>query len=365
MKIGILTFHNGPNYGGFLQAWHMREAVRNFGYEAEIINYQNARHASSENPSLDSLSLAGIKGFAWNWLKKRPFKHWIEELCSGPLIKDPELIDWKSYNLVIVGSDVVWDFSNQRYGVDAAYFGAHRCQEKTPFIAYAPSFGEAMPEGKRSESIDSGLKRFSAIRVRDDNSATIVQNALGVSPEVVCDPTWLNETEPGAVESSKFREAYIAVYGPELGDQRLEVLREYANTRGLKIVSAGSPCKLADRVYKSLTPPQWLALLKNAEGVVTSTLHGSHYAMKFGRPMVFLEGQNSRLKARKGIEMAERIGCWIPKGERLELRHLTKWLDPSQEIPPMPLDWIRRSRDLFKKDLVDIVGPLANPSSSV
>ncbi|MDB4699893.1 polysaccharide pyruvyl transferase family protein, partial [Akkermansiaceae bacterium] len=359
----ILTFHSGPNYGGFLQAWHMREAVRNFGYEAEIINYQNSMHASSENPTLPSLSLRDVKGFAWNWLKRRPFKPWIAELCSTPLIQDPELVDWESYHLVIVGSDVVWDFSNQRYGADRVYFGAHESQKNTDFIAYAPSFGEAMPGQERPDFIDSGLQRFSAIRVRDDNSATIVEEALGDRPEVICDPTWLNDTEPALLEPPKFKERYIVVYGPELGDQRLNVLRDYARTRGLKIVSAGTPCKLADKVYHSLTPTQWLALIKNAEGVVTSTLHGSHYAMKFSRPMVFLEGPNSRLKARKAIEMAGRIGCWLPMGEELDLQHLTKWLDPDQVVPPMPIDWICRSREIFRKDLSDIVGPATSLST--
>ena len=40
-KTGILTFHNAHNYGAALQAFALRNKLRNMGYEAEIINYCN------------------------------------------------------------------------------------------------------------------------------------------------------------------------------------------------------------------------------------------------------------------------------------------------------------------------------------
>ena len=40
--IGILTFHRGPNHGGYLQAAELVAAVRRAGHDVEIINYQNA-----------------------------------------------------------------------------------------------------------------------------------------------------------------------------------------------------------------------------------------------------------------------------------------------------------------------------------
>ena len=40
MKVGILTFHNIPNYGAALQAVALCNAVSKLGLECEIINYK-------------------------------------------------------------------------------------------------------------------------------------------------------------------------------------------------------------------------------------------------------------------------------------------------------------------------------------
>ena len=42
MKIGILTFHCAHNYGAVLQAYALQEAVKELGYDVEIINYRPA-----------------------------------------------------------------------------------------------------------------------------------------------------------------------------------------------------------------------------------------------------------------------------------------------------------------------------------
>lgn len=365
-KIGILTFHNGPNYGGFLQAWHMQKAIEELGYDARVINYQNPEHASSEKPRLTSVSLAGLKGFVWNWIKSQPFKRPISELSLGRLQTDASKIDWHSYDAIVVGSDVVWDYRNPRYGADPCYFGAHRAQQGVPFIAYAASCGEASLSDARPEFLEEGLKSFEKIFVRDDNTASIVKNIIDLDPDVVCDPTWLNTSEPEVEEESLpkvYDEPYIAVYGPHLGEQRIDALRTYARAHGLKIVSAGSPCRGADKVFRSLRPAQWLGLLRHAEGVMTSTLHGSHYAMKFERPMVFLEAPNSILKARKAIEMAGRINCWVPMGNDVSQEHLERFLGAVDKVSAIPSDWIEQSREKLKVALAEATSGITSANS--
>ena len=40
MKIGILTFHMGHNYGGVLQCYALQQLLTNYGHEVEIIDYR-------------------------------------------------------------------------------------------------------------------------------------------------------------------------------------------------------------------------------------------------------------------------------------------------------------------------------------
>ncbi|MBW2166434.1 MAG: polysaccharide pyruvyl transferase family protein, partial [Deltaproteobacteria bacterium] len=44
MKIGILTFHDGINHGGFFQAYSTFSLLRSWGHDVEIINYKNSTH---------------------------------------------------------------------------------------------------------------------------------------------------------------------------------------------------------------------------------------------------------------------------------------------------------------------------------
>ena len=40
-KVGIITFHNVPNYGAFLQAYALQTKLSNLDYDNVIINYIN------------------------------------------------------------------------------------------------------------------------------------------------------------------------------------------------------------------------------------------------------------------------------------------------------------------------------------
>lgn len=40
MKIGIVTWHHNPNYGGLLQAYALQETIKKLGYNPEFVNYR-------------------------------------------------------------------------------------------------------------------------------------------------------------------------------------------------------------------------------------------------------------------------------------------------------------------------------------
>ena len=41
MKIGILTYHEGINHGGFFQAFFLQKFITGLGHNVYIINYKN------------------------------------------------------------------------------------------------------------------------------------------------------------------------------------------------------------------------------------------------------------------------------------------------------------------------------------
>jgi hypothetical protein len=302
-KIGILTFHRGPNYGGFLQAWHLREAVSSLGHHADIINYQNSRHSRYENPILSARwTPKGIRGAFRRMQKARPFRSSVADLSERSFTTNPHFVDWKSYDKIVIGSDVVWDFTSPQYGADPCFFGTHPSQRDLNLIAYAVSCGPADMNGIPAY-VREGIQRFSAIGVRDEKTLQLVQTCRGKDPQLVADPTWLQD-DPRVEWRDAPSKPYVLVYGSALTTVEDDIaIHKWAKKNGFDIVSAASPAPSADRRYQVLTPFQWVELFRNASAVVTATLHGLLYATKYHKPFIMKLLPQTRDKAATTLSM--------------------------------------------------------------
>jgi polysaccharide pyruvyl transferase WcaK-like protein len=348
-KIGILTFHKGPNYGGFLQAWHMREAVRNLGHSADIINYQNSIHYRSEQTSFPTrLTPRGIRAWINRRKKSRPFEKVVGNLCSKPFTTDAHAISWHDYDLIIVGSDVVWDYTTPRYGHDPCYFASHTAQQNARFIAYAASCGPA-DNSTIPNYVKVGIPNFLAVGARDTITQTLSQSCGGVPGQLVVDPTWLQE-DPAADWSGKPDHPYLLIYGGGLVNYQLdEVVSRWAKGKGLKIISAASPTKFADHRYQSLDPFQWAELFRGASAVVTATLHGLLYSIKFRKPFIMVALPAA---AAKSSTVIDRLGFHdrvLKPGESLSLERVGQLLDHFDDNATARGNWIRESKDFLEK----------------
>lgn len=351
-KIGILTFHKGPNYGGFLQAWHMREAARSLGHDAHIINYQNSIHYRSEQTSFPTrLTPRGIRAWINRRKKSSPFEKVVGDLCAKPFTTNPDEISWQDYDLVIVGSDVVWDHATARYGHDPCYFANHPSQQDGRFIAYAASCGPAN-NSTIPDFVRNGIPGFLAIGVRDSNTRTLVESCGGPHPSLVVDPTWL-QPDPETEWRDKPDYPYLLVYGGGLVNPRFdEAVGSWAKAEGLPVISAASPTRFADRRYQSLEPFQWAELFRGASAVVTATLHGLLYSIKYGKPFIMVAlpaaaGKSSTVIEKLGLE--SRV---VIPGGILEREQVGQLLAPDSGKVEIPADWIRESES-FLKNAID------------
>jgi len=286
-KIGILTFHCGPNYGGFMQAWHLREAVRSLGYSCDVINYLHPIHVASNKVKLPLTSLGALKARVHWYLKSRPFRSLENLLCDTSFAPVPSAIPWERYSALVVGSDVIWDFSTPRFGQDPVYFGS-ACpeQESLPIMSYAASCGSADISISAPDYF-LGLKRFSAISVRDRMTAKFVEKITHRIPEIVADPTCLQE-DPMIKCKSLPPRPYVLVYGGALDEQRDHALGRWARKQGLEVLSLASPCRSATCRLRSISPFEWVDAFRNAQAVVTGTFHGLLYAIKYARPFAMV-----------------------------------------------------------------------------
>ena len=173
MRIGILTYHDGLNHGAYLQAFATMRILQEAGHDIRIINYKNREHWLQEDVRPWFKYRRPVR-FIDRIKKQRAFKEDHKRFAMTAFTKSPDKVQKLDFDVVVVGSDVVWNY--KIFGFDALYFGKLPARR---VISYASSFGWANLEGKHPDGVEQGLKSFDAISVRDSNTWKIVKEYTG------------------------------------------------------------------------------------------------------------------------------------------------------------------------------------------
>lgn len=290
MKVGILTFHDGPNHGAFLQAWSTFRMLREAGHDVEIINYKNAAHHRKEGGS----GWRQLKNpvYAWQmWQKQKAFQRAHKQFNLGSLLTDAHSLQQKHYYAVVIGSDVVWNY--KLFGYDPVFFGHLNAGRR---IAFSPSFGTVRPVDTHPDALADDLSAFHAIAVRDSNSQEIVRQLTGTVPKLTLDPTLVyNFTAEIAATQSTQAKPDLLVYSYRQNPEVIEQARTYAKQHHLQINCVGYPPPLrAPRYCKSIDmacgPFEWVRRFDIAHTILTSTFHGVVFSLKSRKPFFFVSG---------------------------------------------------------------------------
>ncbi len=310
--VGILTFHRGPNHGGYLQAYESARAVASLGHDVEIINYQNEGHHRSEKFRPWVYRRPATLWHAW--CKHRAFTRALGDLPLGRFTTREEEIDWSRYHAVLIGADVVWDYSQERLGMDPLYFGGFRRRFDGCLASYAPSCGTADPEDGVPDWVKTGLEGFDKISVRDETTATLVRSATGREAPLVVDPTWLPIRHEEPVNGAAHRASaggYLAVYAFSIDPATARAIRDYASARGLRVIASGYRHRWADEFRSSLSPLQWVEFLRDAAAVFCGTFHGALYAIRLGKRFTVLPNDRIRAKLATPMKLAGLEDRWL------------------------------------------------------
>ena len=195
-----------------------------------------------------------------------------------------------------MGSDEVFALHT---GPTPAFFG-HALPSKKVF-AYGGCFGpttiEEVERLNCKAFVASGLDSMAGLGMRDQNSISIAYELTGKKAELVCDPVILYGYEKELENAQKpLSEPYMVVYSYDgKFEESKELIKAYARSKGLKIVSPGFYQKWAD-INVNVDPIELLHWFKGADCVVTNTFHGCVMSIITGREMaVRLRGNANKL----------------------------------------------------------------------
>ncbi|BAC89720.1 polysaccharide pyruvyl transferase family protein [Gloeobacter violaceus] len=305
MKVGILSFHHTSNYGATLQNYALWKTIDNLGFKAEVIDYQPfvamknyyVRELLPSRPVLSNLAKI---------LKMKQFRESRIQLSEGVYFSSEGLKRFKRcYDAVVVGSDQVWSTDGWR-GYDPSFFLDFIDGETTLKISYAASAGHTETLGAHRSNVQSLVRQFQAISVRDANTARVIKEECALDSIQVLDPTFLVGYGEFLGKALAIDSPFLLIYkmGPMSSSEESFILR-LAGERNLKIVSVGYHHRIAQYNLAGIGPEEWVRYYSQAAYVFTDSYHGSIFSIIFHKPFnVFV----CKTKAAKTGDLLNKLG---------------------------------------------------------
>ncbi len=324
--IGIITIHKIHNYGSVLQAYALQKACEGLGFSVEIIDYNfpNAFHHNNfyqektdTQPNEPKwIKLLFAKALICQHRSINLFVEHYQNLSTQGYQSPEELrLSCPKYDVYITGSDQVW---NPRHCNGDPAFLLHFAADNALKISYAASIGaNDIPESLHPLYKDL-LNRYKHISVRENSGVDVVNNLIGKKATVVVDPTLLlNKEEWNTIAAPKrqFKRKYILCYFLNYTFNAFPYVDELAaymqQQTGYEIVRVARPPHklfIPHTHYRvGASPEEFLALMRDAEMILTTSFHGTAFAVNYGKP-VFTVVKNKNASDSRQISLMNNLG---------------------------------------------------------
>lgn len=304
MRIGILTFHRAHNYGAVLQAYALQTILEKHNHEVEFIDYYNPRMLHVYKWfDLQRFRTKSIKHLVHELFllinRKRRFMH-FDKFIHEYLKLSPVPYDLASYDLIIVGSDQVWN-TKLTNGFDKMYWGNFPHPSSLGIVSYAASMEENMTD-KEMVSLSLMLENFKYISVREKSLAARLSSLTDKPVYLVSDPTLLLGTADWnkMTDTPIIHKKYVLLYQVRNDPKAENIAKAIAKRMGIELVYLSARIDLENSKEAIASGPiEFLSLFKHASYVVCTSFHGTVFSIIFNVPfcsVLLNDGKDSRVK---------------------------------------------------------------------
>ena len=286
MRIGIITWYSGINYGTHLQAIALQWYLREHGHETQLINYDESfkRYKKSIKQRIQNqpikyfLKVASRKYRTEIEKRNQLLSSAIDEHCIlSPKVRTiKEYIELcNSYDLIVVGSDQLWNpnWYSRIYYADYDEITTKR-------VAYAPSLGVNSIPSKIQDDMRRSLSKFNSISVREEVGAKLIESLGFDKPQVVVDPTLLLSSDEWKrifrINSSKINEPYVLTLFLDDHLSHWTAASRFTNKMGMKHVIVpymGMSYLRKGNIYADAGLEELMNLIQHAEYILTDSFH--------------------------------------------------------------------------------------------
>ncbi len=305
MKIGILTFHCAHNYGAVLQCYALQEVLKSLGHNVKVIDYRptylvncykTLKLTVSRHPRwLLKHTVKEFLKFSREKRRHQAFSRFIESRLDLSPRSDGKFFV-SNMDAYIFGSDQIWSPAITR-GFDDIYWG------KLPFnkgnkkyITYAASLGKESLTEEEKECVSENLKNFDAVSVRESSLKNLLAPLTDKKVEQVLDPTLLAPCAVWDKLDDKIEEGkYVLVYQVRQDPNTMAIARHIAQQINAKIVILEAYVNWRNESERKscASPEDFVAYIKHASCVVTTSFHGTAFSVIFNKPFYCLKFSDS------------------------------------------------------------------------
>lgn len=383
MKIGVVTFWGGYNYGSTLQGFALQRVLEtHFNAKATILRLDKnlitpvprscfhylynplqkikIRHHRSKSVKKGYDNIEKYREAYEN--NKVQFKRFEEKINYSDIISTPiQLKECNSdFDFFIAGSDQIWNPSILRY----CYF-LDFVLEANKKISYAPSLGTATLPFYTKNQYKQLLSDFNHISVREKKSAIMLSKLLNKKVAHVLDPTLLLSKEYWHEQANyslipKFK--YVLCYFLSDNPCCYREAEKFASKKGLKIlsivagVSGGYDIKDAI-IIPEVGPQDFLGLIENAEYVLTNSFHCTVFSIIFKKEFFCFSGISYSSLTNVNFRYIDLLETF-----NLEERYVgNNLMEQLHLMKPIDYDKVDSILKQLKKDSIDfLAGALIN-----
>ncbi|MBP3263083.1 polysaccharide pyruvyl transferase family protein [Pseudobutyrivibrio sp.] len=311
MKIAIITWTNTSNFGTGLQAYALQAFLRDMGYDVSLIDYKGLCEKRTITEYLKSKKrnmFVKMKHFFFgnNEIYRRKNIHeflWKNAEFTEPITEEVMLYNLNNeFDCFICGSDQIWNPNNY----DSTYFLPFVNKEKIK-IAYAPSFGvDEIPKIKH-ELYKELLRNFSLLSVREKTGINIIEEIVGMTPELFVDPVFLIDRDKWIKFANRIsHKDYVYSYFLSKNEKHINCVSDFAKANKSDFI-----CAMPNHVNKQCgnyinveSVGDFLGYIVDATVVFTDSFHVAAFAIIFHKQVYILSrfddnnrcSQNSRVK---------------------------------------------------------------------
>lgn len=298
LKIGIVTFHWGTNYGGVLQSFALQSFLKRQGFDVQIINFAPTSYRDSFLRCFRARKLKTVISNIKNYSKEKNIDKFRKEylnLTARYSSLDEVKANTVSFDCLITGSDQVWNpYGIQTHGlVYFLPFGGN----KTKKMSYAASFGCVNYPKDVMKKIKPLITKFNAISVREKSGLDILNKEGFNDLKLLPDPTllldkvdYINLMGPNKPAKTKYGFFYTL-------QPNQKTMDSIYNGVSMKIKTI-STLNIQSR---TMGIEQWLRTIYNSEFVITNSFHGVIFSLLLNKNFIVvpiegsLVGMNDRI----------------------------------------------------------------------